>query len=584
MTVGLEEILAELFPSEDPLDQADFDVTQYINSLFPNEQSLATLDDVILDMTNRIDELDGDVSGLVRAGNQTGIESERLLVQAQGEIGQLVGSIQTIKTRARESERMVSEITRDIKQLDQAKKNLTSTITTLNHLHIVLGGVDDLERITKARDYLKASNLLQGVSNVIEHLDVYAQTVPEVKDLSERMGVIRRDLAVHVQADFAEAFSTTSASGKIDFENIRNACLVADSLEPAVRDGLIASFVDSRLSEYKLLFDSSQEIAWLDKIDRRFQWIKKGLMDLEERFGHVFPANWNVSERLAVQFCDLTCQMIGELLKQRHPELDVKLLLYAIQRASIFEEQLAKRYSGVTLTDQTVEKVEPIPANPFEEDDNQSGCGSQSEYSETKMEKKLEQKKKNPFNKLISRSFSPYLSIYVKSQDRNLAELIQRFLSDFDNEISQTVEVLPSCADLFVYYKKCLVQCSQLSTGQSLLDLSVVFSQYLREYRFITLSINRINYHDHSNKILLQKLPGGNKGATFEKQISNTFSQVTALLKDEPGSGQKLTRRELSVTCLLLNSADYCLDTVSALEQKLVEKADAEFKERISEF
>ena len=39
MTVELEEILAELFPSDDPLDQKDFDVTQYINGLFPNEQS-----------------------------------------------------------------------------------------------------------------------------------------------------------------------------------------------------------------------------------------------------------------------------------------------------------------------------------------------------------------------------------------------------------------------------------------------------------------------------------------------------------------------------------------------------------------
>ena len=73
---------------------------------------------------------------------------------------------------------MVSEITRDIKQLDQAKKNLTSTITTLNHLHIVLGGVDDLENITKKRDYAKAANLLQGVSNVIEHLEVYSNSVP----------------------------------------------------------------------------------------------------------------------------------------------------------------------------------------------------------------------------------------------------------------------------------------------------------------------------------------------------------------------------------------------------------------------
>ena len=87
---------------------------------------------------------------------------------------------------------MVSEITRDIKQLDQAKKNLTSTITTLNHLHIVLGGVDDLENITKKRDYAKAANLLQGVSNVIEHLEVYSNSVPEVKSLSERMSYSAR--------------------------------------------------------------------------------------------------------------------------------------------------------------------------------------------------------------------------------------------------------------------------------------------------------------------------------------------------------------------------------------------------------
>ena len=50
--VELEDILSELFPSDDPLDQKDFDVNQYINSLFPNEQSLNGLEDVILEMTN----------------------------------------------------------------------------------------------------------------------------------------------------------------------------------------------------------------------------------------------------------------------------------------------------------------------------------------------------------------------------------------------------------------------------------------------------------------------------------------------------------------------------------------------------
>jgi hypothetical protein len=42
--------------------------------------------------------------------------------------------------------------------------------------------------------------------------------------------------------------------------------------------------------------------------------------------------------------------------------------------------------------------------------------------------------------------------------------------------------VLSSCGDLFVFYKKCLVQCSELSTGQPMLGLAQLFRKYLREY------------------------------------------------------------------------------------------------------
>ena len=37
----------------------------------------------------------------------------------------------------------------------------------------------------------------------------------------------------------------------------------------------------------------------------------------------------------------------------------------------------------------------------------------------------------------------------------------------------------------------------------------------------------------------------------------------------------------LLLKSLLLNSADYCIDTISALEEKLQEKADQEFKAQI---
>ena len=127
-------------------------------------------------------------------------------------------------------------------------------------------------------------------------------------------------------------------------------------------------------------------------------------MELEDRLGHVFPQNWNVSERMAVQFCELTSRMVADLLSQRSAELDVKLLLYAIQRTTVFEEQLSKRYTGVTINGTSDDNREST--NPFEEqgsdynsEGNPDGSNSQSELSETKLDKKLEQKKNNPFNK-----------------------------------------------------------------------------------------------------------------------------------------------------------------------------------------
>ena len=54
--------------------------------------------------------------------------------------------------------------------------------------------------------------------------------------------------------------------------------------------------------------------------------------------------------------------------------------------------------------------------------------------------------------------------------------------------------ILPSCADLFVYYKKCMVQCSQLSTGQPMLLLTRTFQKYLREYASKVLAGNLPKY------------------------------------------------------------------------------------------
>ncbi len=43
----VQQAIAAILPSDDPLDKPDFDLVEYINELFPNEQSLSSIDETI---------------------------------------------------------------------------------------------------------------------------------------------------------------------------------------------------------------------------------------------------------------------------------------------------------------------------------------------------------------------------------------------------------------------------------------------------------------------------------------------------------------------------------------------------------
>ena len=65
--------------------------------------------------------------------------------------------------------------------------------------------------------------------------------------------------------------------------------------------------------------------------------------------GNMFPPDWEVSERIAVAFCDITRKDLEKLMFKRKHELDTKLLLHAIQKTVNFESLLSRRFPGVTL-------------------------------------------------------------------------------------------------------------------------------------------------------------------------------------------------------------------------------------------
>jgi len=582
----VQSVLGDIFPSTDPLEQVNFNVVDYINTLFPTEQSLSNIDEVVSKVESKIKHLDHDIKVAVRRQTSAGVIGEQSLEEAQVTIHELFAKIKNIKDRAEQSEQMVNEITRDIKQLDQAKRNLTQAITIHNHLHMLMSGVETLQNLMRKRQFGEAASLLQGVLNVMEQFVKY-KTIPTVRELSGQVSDLKQEMTKLVLDEFDTAFSVapgTNPKGGVNTVLLREACAIADVLSPSVKQELLKNFIKNQLSEYLVLFDASQDVAWLDKIDRRYAWIKRLLVDFEDKLAQIFPEHWEVSERIAVEFCNVTSSELGALMQRRTKEIDVKLLLFAIQRTTNFENLLAKRLSGNTFKTDNLKGSNSAKSsvtvedhdytNPFLDDIKyeQSSASEEEAGNESK-------KQGNPFQRIISHCFEPYLYIYIESQDRNLCELIAKFCEEFQAHCQQVKSessssdggVLSNCADLFVYYKKCMVQCSQLSTGEPMVALASLFQKFLREY---------------ASRILSGNLP---KPAPSPVSLSSniTFSTVTNLLKETTGSlkdsgeTSRLSTSELTLVCSILTTADYCLETTQQLEHKLKEKVDANLSPKI---
>ena len=219
-----------------------------------------------------------------------------------------------------------------------------------------------------------------------------------------------------------------------------------------MKNNLLKWLVQRELAEYELIFGEGEEGSWLDKIDSRYNWLKRQLIEFEERLGNMFPQDWEMSERIAVEFCDQTRKQLERAMFKRRHEIDTKLLLHGIQRTANFESLLSRRFVGVTLPQyqenrKKQQQMEDESTNPFDEPiddpnnpffDEQGQDGSNDKKDNFATESAMAE---NPFSGIISRAFEPYLSIYIESQDRNLADLVERAAMEQKNRGSAKMAV-----------------------------------------------------------------------------------------------------------------------------------------------
>ncbi|PAA84950.1 hypothetical protein BOX15_Mlig013578g1, partial [Macrostomum lignano] len=543
----VEAALQELVDPNDPLDQANFCATDYINRIFPTEQSLAGLDDVLSGIRAQIAQLDSELRVAVQgesassqsaaATNDGGGSSDltddscTAIDAARAAIADLFDRMRDIKERADRSEAAVLDLTRDIRRLDTAKRNLTGSITALNQVVILINGVDEMKALMLRNDrpYDALAQCLGKIHEVTAGLDRFMD-VPQLQQLRNEARSLEAELSGRVKTELRDLLTGPPRELQQQRGQVEACCRLADLMEFRVRTEVLDKFVQQQLAEYAVLFEETQEAAWLTKIDSRFGWMKKFVLGFEERYARLFPSNWRVTQRLVKEFCDITRSQLSVLMQKRAKELDVKLLLFAVERTRLFEEQVVTAFK--------------------EKEDPSSPAADPSASSTQHAAEQL-------FTGAISQCFAPHLGLYTDSVDRNLAEMLQRWTQDVSAPLDRGTELLPSCADLFMVYKNSLKTCAKLSCGQPMLQLARVFAKYLREY---------------ANKILLGSLPTGGRNAQSAKDLFRELMMSGGVGGGFFSESTKLSNDDLSRVCVVICTAEYCLETTNQLEAKLRER------------
>jgi vacuolar protein sorting-associated protein 53 len=430
----------------------DYDPIDHLNAIFSLPSTLSSVSKTSEALRDYEDQLDAEIEDLDLQQAATDAECIKRIQASKAELAELFKKIEGVRERAVQTEKNITEMTADIKQLDNTKKNLTLSMTALKRLQMLTTAYEQLKVHSKTRQYRECAQLLQAVIQLMAHFKSY-RSIDQIATLSRNVAELQREVLEQVCEDFEIAFAKGEVAQKRGM--LAEGCHVMDALGDTARSRLITWYCNTQLREYRQVFRGSEEAGSLDNISRRYSWFRRMLKTYDEEHAAIFPAHWRVNEVLANVFAEGTRDDYKGILSRTTRSgqtLDVSVLLSCLQETLDFEHSLERRFANTSRT----------------------SIDTMTSSSDAAV-----------FNQPISDAFEPYLSVWVDAQDKHLQVMIQKCRQQppraQDEEFSPQ-QVVPSSTELFNFYRHALAQCAKLSTGQPLADLSRVFARYLDQY------------------------------------------------------------------------------------------------------
>ena len=391
----------------------------------------------------------------MRQQSTSDAESVKRIQDAKADLAELFQKVEGVRERAIRTEETITEMTADIKRLDNTKKNLTLSMTALKRLQMLTTAYEQLRGLSSSRQYRECAQLLQAVIQLMAHFKSY-RSIDQIATLSRNVADLQRELLEQVCEDFEISFAKSEVGQRKG--TLAEACLVMDALGDNARSRLITWYCNTQLREYRQVFRGSEEAGSLDNISKRYSWFRRMLKTYDDEHAAIFPVYWRVNEMLANAFCESTRDDFKGILsrsarREDGQSLNVNVLLNCLQETLDFEHNLERRFTNASRAS----------TDTLNSTDDKSPVFSQA----------------------ISEAFEPYLSLWVEAQDKQLSLMIpvyrQQPPKPPDEDFSPQM-VIPSSTNLFSFYRQILAQCAKLSTGARLVELSKVFAKYLDQY------------------------------------------------------------------------------------------------------
>lgn len=169
------------------------------------EESLVNVDKVLQRLRMKIRKIDAEIRDVVRSQTDAGERGKAELEEAKRVIVELFLRIDQIKSKAAQSEEMVEMITGDIKQLDYAKRHLTTSITALRRINMLISAVEQLKAMSQRKQFREAASILQAVQQLISYFKAYKH-IRKIQEYTDIINIVQSQLSRQVKEEFEKRY------------------------------------------------------------------------------------------------------------------------------------------------------------------------------------------------------------------------------------------------------------------------------------------------------------------------------------------------------------------------------------------